>query len=897
MRVSGLAAVLCLAAWSAGARDYYSAPAGMRPAIRRPGAATILPGGRILNSLGIQLVTGPGPFGLALSSNGRLLVSSNGGPDRYSLTVMERRRDLPWMVRHLVAPRPKSGESAGADEWHSVFMGLAMAGEKAVYASEGNSGRVSLLDLSSGQRKRTYDLNEQGFADSYTGDLALDDERGLLYVLDQANFRLAVIDVRKHRILASLRLGRLPFALALSPDKRTAYVTNIGMFEYRPLPGADPKHARETGLPFPAFGFPSAEARDGATRRTAIGEVRVPGLGDPNIPESNSLAVINLKDPTAPKLEALIRTGLPFGPGSLGGSSPSGVVAAGGRVYVSNAHNDSITVIDAATRAVAGEVQIRIPGLENLRGILPVGMAWHEPTGWLLVAEAGINAVAVIDTRTLRLLGHLPVGWFPTRVLADANTIYVANARGQGTGPNVERYPLDGDTFLGTIRRGSVSIFPLPAARDLPAQTASVLEFNGMNPREEPPAPLPAGIRHVVLIVKENRTFDEVFGDIRRAANGPVAGFPQLARFGAHGYADGGRERLSVQDVNVTPNHHAMAGRWAFSDNFYADSDVSVDGHHWLVGSYPDAWTESTRMASYGGQKDFRFPTTAPGRLSFPQSNSSLHPEEQLEAGAIWHHLERHGISFRNFGEGFELAGVVEGAGEKPTGARYLTNVPMPDPLYRNTSRKYPQYNMNIPDQFRADRFIAEIEQNYVKTGTDLPRFLFVHLPNDHLAKPRHEDGYPFQASYMADNDLALGRIVDYLSHTRWWREMAIFITEDDAQGGRDHVDAHRTVLLAVSPYARKAYASHTHSSFPGLLKTIFRLLGMPPLNLFDAVASDLADCFLPEPDFAPYTALPVDSRLFKPDLAREPLDPKPGPALDDPSFVRRQHESMRPGP
>ena len=351
------------------------------------------------------------------------------------------------------------------------------------------------------------------------------------------------------------------------------------------------------------------------------------------------------------------------------------------------------------------------------------------------------------------------------------------------------------------------------------------------------------------------------------------------------------QQRLSLRDINVAPNHREMAMRWAFSDNFYADSEVSVDGHHWLAGSYPNAWTESSLMAAYGGQKDFRLPTTAPGRLQFAMGNSSVHPEEQLEAGALWHHLERHGVSFRNYGEGFELAGVDEGEGLKPTGARFLTNVPMPDPLYRNTSRDYPQYNMNIPDQYRATQFIAEIERKYAKGQEPFPRFIFMHLPNDHLATPRPDDGYPYEASFMADNDYALGRIVEYLTRSPWWREMAILITEDDGQGGVDHIDSHRTLLLAVSPYARKNFVSHVNSSFPGLLKTAFRLLGIPPLNLFDAAASDLSDMFTSEPDFAPFQALPVDSRLFDPERAREPLDPEPSPPMDDPRELRRQHQ------
>lgn len=867
----------------------YAAPAGSQFAMRKPGGPAILPGGRLVNPEGAQIQTGPGPFGIAVSPDGSTTVTANSGPERFSLTVVKRNGNGTRSVRHLVAPRrargvPRSDED---DEWRSVFMGLAFHDSKLLWASEGNSGRIRLIDVASGARKRSVDLNTAGFKDSFSGDLALDRQRGLLYVVDQANFRLAVVDTKRAAVVSSIRLGRLPFAVALSPDARRAYVTNLGMFEYQPLPGADPKRPRETGIAFPAFGFPSPESRDGATRATITGtEIKVPALGDPNVRESNSVAVVNVENPAAPRLDGFIRTGLPLGPRSHGGSSPSGVLAAGGFVYVSNAHNDTISVIDAATLSIAAEIPLRVPGLESLRGLLPLGMAFHESTGWLLIAEAGANAVAVIDTKTRRLLGRIPAAWFPTRVLIDRDTVYVANAKGNGTGPNAA---LDaGETFVGVLRRGMLSTYPLPAASEHTALSARVIANNGWSPLPRPlPAP-PAAIRYVVLIVKENRTFDELYGDAR-AANGRVAGLPSLARFGARGFAAGRGQRLSVHDAAIAPNHRALAERFAFSDNFYADSEVSVDGHHWLAGSYPNAWTESSLMASYAGEKDFRLTAAAPGRLLNAGSNSSVHPEEILEAGAIWHHFERHGIPFRNFGEGFELAGIDEGAGLKPTGAAVLTNVPMPDPLYRNTSRTYPGYNMNIPDQFRATQFIEEIT-TLTAGGRDLPRFLYIHLPNDHLTAPRPADGYPYEASYMADNDYALGRIVDYLSHSRFWNQMAIFVTEDDAQGGKDHLDSHRTALLAISPYARRNYCSHLNSGFPGLLKTVFGLLGLPPLNLFDAVATPLADVFSTEPDFTPYTVRPVDPRVFVPADAREPLGPRPSPRMDDPRVLREQH-------
>jgi YVTN family beta-propeller protein len=889
-----LVAVSCLTAAD------YRTPAGERMAARRPGAESVLPGGRMIAPLGRQFPTGPGPFGLAVSPNGKMVVTADGGPNGYSVTIADLSRKKPDLRRVVAFGKDKSLGPAKPDEddWKSVFMGLAFENDRRLWASEGNSGRVRLMEVPLGALRRFIDLDQGDYADSYTGDVVLDRKRRLLYVVDQANFRVAILDTRTRKIVGSVRVGRLPFAIALSPDGRRAYVTNVGMFEYKPIPGADRKQPRDTGLPFPAFGFPSPEARDGARRETARGPVDVPGLGEPNVREANSLAVIDVSNPARPRVESFIRTGLPVGGASAGGSSPSGVLATSRHVFVTNAHHDTVTVIHAGTLQVEREIPIRIPGLESLRGVLPIGLGWVEERGWLLVAEAGINAIGIIDPAAGRVLGHLPAGWFPTRVIVDRDQVYVSSAKGHGTGPNADRQAPLPRTFQAEMRRGSISVFPLPEAAGLAGHTARVMGLNGFVPQNSAAAPLPDAIRHVVIIVKENRTFDEVFGGIEKAANGAVRGAPMLSRFGRWGVIRADRknlqQRLGLRNIMVTPNHHEMARRWAFSDNFYADSEVSVDGHHWLVGSYPNAWTESSLMASYGGQKDFRLPTSAPGRLQFAQSNSSVHPEETLEAGTLWHHLERHGIPFRNFGEGFELAGVEEESGEKPTGARYMTNVPMPDPLYRNTSREYAQYNMNIPDQYRATQFIEEIERLYVKGGAPFPRLIFIHLPNDHMAKPRPEDGYPFDASYVADNDYALGRIVEYLSHSRWWRQMAVLVTEDDAQGGVDHVDSHRTVLLVAGPYARKNYVSRVNSSFPGLLKTVFRLLGIPPLNLFDAAAADLADCFTGEPDFTAYQVLPINPELFDPARARDPLDPRPSPRLDDPNELREQHRRLQ---
>lgn len=876
------------AAWSFQA-SHYETPGQYRAATKSFSGPSVLPGGRVLAPSGKQLVTGPGPFGLGVSRNG-IIATANLGPERLSLTVWETSKKGVPMVHNFLAAKPPApgaadgGTDSDAKEFRSTFMGLQFSDEKQLWVAEGNSGRVRSLDPLTGERRKLIELNGSGFTDSFSGDLAIDEARGILYVTDQANFRICAIDMRKGKLLGSVRVGRLPFALALAPDGKTAYVTHVGIFEYQAIPGVVKATAGDKGLAFPPFGFPSTEALSGAERERADGgKVQVPGLGDANAAESNSVAFVNVANPSAMTVSGYVRTGKPFSAEAAGGASPSGVVVAAGMVYVSNAHDDTVTVIDAVTRQILDQIELRIPGFEALRGLMPLGMAVDAVAGRLLVTEAGINALGIVDLKSRKVLGHVPVGWFPTRVAVADGMIYVANGKGAGTGPNLpgrEGYQ-DGSGLVDVLRRGTVSVFPSPADTELPKLTATVMSVNGFLPLTRPAPAISAALKHVVVIVKENRTFDEVFGDVMSSPGGPVAGAPPLARFGLNGTVGGGKDRLSLQHVHVTPNHHDLAQRWAMSDNFYSDSEVSVDGHHWLVGNYPDAWTESSLMAAYAGQKDFRLPSTAPGRLSFAQSNSSVHPEEIQQAGTLWHHLERNQISFRNFGEGFELAGVEEAEGQKPTGARYLTNVPMPDALYRNTSRNYPGFNMNIPDQYRASQFIGELKERFENKGVDLPQFVFVHLPEDHIAATRAADGYPYPASFVADNDYALGRIVEYLSHTAWWKDMTIFVTEDDAQGGRDHIDSHRTILLALGPYVKKNFVLHQNSSFPGLLKTVFRILGVPPLNLYDATATDLSGVFTAVPDFAPYVARRPDARIFVPEKAREPKDPKSSIPMD----------------
>lgn len=885
-----------------------SAPAGERPTHIDRSGETVLPNGRLITPEGVQVTVDPHPYGMALSSDGSTLVTANAGTWPFSLSIVSELSGPAPKVERIPRNYPPKGSDA---EPSSVYMGLAIAKDnRTAYISEGDSGKVDVYDLESGVRKRQIALDGhfkgRTYRHSFTGALALSPDGNSLYALDLAHFELVGIDTRKTKIKWRVGTGRLPFAVSVSPEGDRIYVTNVGTYQYSVVPGFEKKRAEETGLDFPPFAAGSQEARDG----TVVGGKKVPGLGDPNVPESNSVFVF---DATAQshKVLARIRTGLAIGNQSVGGSSPGAVVAGRKYVYVSNSAQDSISVLDAKNNRLLVTTRIEpAPGVGGLRGVLPFGLALSPDESRLYVACAGINAIAVFETAAKEVIGYIPTGWFPARVALsqDGGTLYVANAKGYGAGPNGGpdfHRGVQGD-YIGDIMSGTVSIIPVPSDAELARLTEKVMKNNGFvsvsapQPRPET-FPIPLGgapsarIRHVVLIVKENRTFDEVLGDISSVGGETVNGDPELARWGIDANVHGENEP-DLGHVRVSPNHHALAQRFGLSDNFYVDSDVSVDGHHWLVDSYPNEWLETLWPPEYGGRAHFFYDNDAPGRMSMG-GDSSLRPEDYLEAGSLWDHLARHHISFRNYGEGLE---GEEDEGYKPTGLRLGINAPAPGPLLANTSPIFPMFNTSIPDQYRFEQFKKEFDEMYASGKQPLPQFIYIWLPNDHTATPRPGDGYAYRASYVADNDLALGKIVDLFSHSAFWPETAIFITEDDAQNGHDHVDAHRSLLLTISPYSRRG-VSHAHTSMLSILKTVEHILGLPPLNEYDAAATDLADSFTDVADNSPYEALPSDTRIFDPAKARDPMDLlrsgkalPPSEPLDDPARIRREMNGNR---
>jgi hypothetical protein len=356
-------------------------------------------------------------------------------------------------------------------------------------------------------------------------------------------------------------------------------------------------------------------------------------------------------------------------------------------------------------------------------------------------------------------------------------------------------------------------------------------------------------------------------------------------------------------ELRVTPNLHALAKRFAMSDNFYVDSDVSADGHRWVVGINPTPYFNTAWTSGYGGRRHDDAFAAQPGRRAFFGGADAPMPEDEPQFGTLWEHIASAGhgsLGILNYGEGIELEGANEIDGAAPEGQRLFLNTPVPKPMFESTDHRYPTFNLGIPDQFRATEFERDFRRRLA--AGKIPALIVIRLPNDHTADPRAEDGYPYRASYIADNDLALGRIVAFLSGTSIWKDSAVFVTEDDAQGGVDHVDAHRSVLMIASPWVKPGFISHQHTSMGSITRTIDELLGIGPLNLEDALAGEIAGIFDDQPHLEPFTALPADAQVFDPSKAKfaKPKTKAEAAALrdvDDAEEIRKEVEksSRRP--
>jgi len=538
------------------------------------------------------------------------------------------------------------------------------------------------------------------------------------------------------------------------------------------------------------------------------------------------------------------------------GPHPSALALRGGELFVALAGSNGVARVDIATGRVVEQLTVALAPHAPV-GSDPNALALSPDGRTLYVAMAGNNAVAVVrlEPRAMRVAGLIPVAWYPTAVAvsADGSTLYVANGKGAGSGPNPE------GTYIGRVITGSVSIIPVPDSATLARYTRQVYALSpysnaalrGVSPNRLTAYP---PIRHVVYIIRENRTYDQVFGDVR---------------------AGNGDRTLAIFNDSVTPNAHTIARRWVLFDNFYVDGEVSADGHEWTDRAFAGDYNEKTWPLNYSKRRPWDF--TSGEDLANPRG------------AYLWDAARRQGLWVVNFGEG-----TVSELEAPDAGTNIRTNFPG---LKQITASNYPGFVLDIPDTTRA-RLFADSVGSWDGQGR-FPDLVILWLPRDHTRGRRA--GEPTPRAMVADNDLALGRIVERLSHSRAWPSLAVFALEDDAQDGPDHVDAHRSALLVASPYARRGVVDSTFYTTSSVLRTIEVILHLDPLSQYDAAATPLWNAFTSRPGAAAFAHLPSTwpldernpsafrSRIPDRDLAR-------ADAADEEELNREIWESVHPG-
>lgn len=630
------------------------------------------------------------------------------------------------------------------------------------------------------------------------GGINLDEENNVLYVTLNRSNSLAVVNL-SNKSINEIPVGVAPYEV-LKLSSKKAYVSNWG--------GRQP--------------------RDGeATYKSSKADVLI----DPNtgIANNGSVSVIDLLTGTEIKnIEVgLHPTAMEMSPNKE-------------KLYVACANSDFISVIDTKIDKVVDEISVSID--RNLPfGNAPNALTISKDGKLLYVANGTENSICVIDLSNNDIIGLIPTAWYPGSLIFDKNEKYliVANTKGIGS-----RNMKAGQYGYNTHNHmGSISFVPKPDNRELISMTKIVKENNsfdrmlmelnrdnGKNDKVAVPR-FPgqtSHFKHVVYIIKENRTYDQVFGDMPQG-NGDSS----IVLFG--------RE--------VTPNHHALAEKYVLLDNYYCSGVLSADGHQWTDEAYVTDYIEK-----FFGD----FPR------SYPYDGGD--PLAYSPTGFIWDNVLKHGLTYRNYGEFVDALIEPREAtftdifddftnGEEKIRIRAKSNLPQMEPYTCPTYIGFPE---KVSDQYRAEEFIKELKE--FEKNDNFPNFIIMLLPNDHTSGT--SPGLPTPRAAVADNDLALGRIVEAISESKFWREACIFVTEDDPQAGVDHVDAHRTVGLVISPYTKQREVISTNYSQINMFRTIENILGIPPLNKFDLVAEPMVDCFTETPDYSVYSAIPCNIPL-----------------------------------
>lgn len=501
----------------------------------------------------------------------------------------------------------------------------------------------------------------------------------------------------------------------------------------------------------------------------------------------------------------------------------------GKHLFVTNANNNTTSLLDLISKKEIEKINSSLKA-DAPYGSTPNSVTLNEDETMLIIANADNNYLALFDVTEKgdsKSLGFIPTGWYPTgvRYLKNSNQLVVANGKGltSAANPNGPKPGTKQDystmEYIGNLFKGSISLIEFPKHGQLTQFTNAVfantpytskeVNWHGVQNviSENHNGERSAEIRHVFYIIKENRTYDQVFGDIKKGK---------------------GDSTLCLFPYDITPNQHELAQQFALFDNFYVNAEVSADGHNWTTAAYASDYIEKNWPTLYGGRG---------GSYDYEGGADIAKPS----SGYIWDKVLDAGLVYRNYGE---FVKRVEGSDSLYEGVY--------DNIKTSTCTGFPGYDLRITDVYRFERWYEDF-QNLEEKG-EHPDFAILRIPNDHTAGTR--EGYPTVKAMVADNDYAVGMIVDKISHSKFWKNTIIFVLEDDAQNGSDHIDAHRSPLLVVSPYIKRGIIDSTMYSTSSVLKTIELILGLTPMTQFDLSATPILFPITDEPDFTPYNVV-----------------------------------------
>ncbi|HEX7614491.1 MAG TPA: bifunctional YncE family protein/alkaline phosphatase family protein [Thermoanaerobaculia bacterium] len=726
-----------------------------------PTGEMLLPNGRLLTPTGTQTEVGPYPFALALTPDGRRVVVACTGADDQSLHLLDAATGK--MLAREPVKKSWLGLAIAPDGSHVYVAG---AGGKNVLVYRLESDRFVVenpIVLRKGDEPAKLDATPSGLTATADGKS--------LWVARILLNDVVRIDLGSRAVAATVPVGVHPYRPVLSPDGKLLAVANWGA------------------------------------------------------------ATVSLVDAVKGAVVATVKTA----------DHPSDVLFApdGKTLFVAESNRNLVAAVDVLSRTVVRQISVALgpdgPGTPSADalpdGSTPNALALAPDGKTLFVANADDDAIAVVDVggnaRAARTKGFVPSGWYPAALAlaADGRTLWVANAKGGGSWSNAVGGPdptkkADGKPWKKTRTiPGSVSRVDVPSPEALRALTTRA--YANRRPGARGTAPVKASpvvpaarggvspIRHVVYVVRENRTYDQVLGDLSQGN-----GDPALVIFGR----------------DVTPNAHALADEFVLLDNLYCDAEVSADGHNWSMGAYATDFVEKVWPPDYGKKGfDYLFEGNDPN--AFPTN------------GYLWDAAARAGLTLRNYGEFVGVAAEME-----PT--KLALSKGMEGALEGNTCPFYPGFDLETLDNARVDVFLKEF-RGFVK-AKEMPRLTIVRLGNDHTAGTKKGARTP--RAMVAENDVALGRLVEAISRSPFWKDTAIFVIEDDAQNGSDHVDAHRTVGFVISPFTRrKGAVDSTMYSTVSMLRTMELILDLPPLSQHDASATPMTTAFVDTPDTTPF--------------------------------------------